>query len=183
LKRAAGTLLALALASCAAEDRMRSDWELQNAAWLAKQQDDAATIPLPPIPREQDLVEFRVDGAPSFRFFVAADTVSVSPEREGVIRYVLVAKSTDGARNVSYEALSCGAMEYRSYASAQGDVWRRHEVPWRPVAQRRAQRTLMTEFFCPRHVAIASGAEGVAALRSGRHPLVIDPNVPGAGGR
>lgn len=162
---------------------MRSDWEVRNAAWLAKQQDDAATIPLPPYPREADLIEFRVDGAPSFRFFVAAGSVSVSRERDGVIRYVLVARSSEGAENVSYEGLNCGAAEYRTYATGQQGAWRRHEVPWRPVLQRRAQRTLMNDFFCPRRVAIASAAEGVAALRSGRHPLVIDPNVTGAGGR
>lgn len=181
--RAALAVLAVGLAACAEHDRSRSDWEDQNAPWLAKVDDPAGTAPLPPYPRAEDLIEFPVEGVPAFRFYVAASSVAVSRERDGVIRYVLVARSSAGAENVSYEGLNCRSGEYRSYASGHSGAWRRQEAAWRPIAHRRAQRTLMHEFFCPRHVAIADAAEGVMALRRGRHPLVINPNPVGGGGR
>ena len=175
--------LAVALGACAQHDRSRSDWEDQNAPWLAKAGDDASTVALPPYPRAEDLIEFPVDGVPGFRFYVAANSVAVSRQRDGIIRYVLVARSSEGAESISYEGLNCRSAEYRSYAGGQAGAWRIQQVPWRPVAARKAQATLMREFFCPRHVAIADGAEGVMALRSGRHPLVINPNPVGGGGR
>jgi hypothetical protein len=170
------------LAACGGrEDRMRSDWEEANAARLAKES-DAAPVELPPAPGARELLRFRAGPASDFDFYVDPGSLSVSPD--GIVRYVLVARSPGGARNVSYEGISCRAAEYRLYATGRGDgAWQRDESPWRSIGSRApAQRVLMREYFCPRRIAIASAAEGEMALRRGGHPLA-DPPDPVSGSR
>jgi hypothetical protein len=56
-----------------------------------------------------------------FRFYIDGRTLSVDT-RDGVVRYTLVAESTSGARNVSFEGIRCtlkGA--YRIYGYGTGD--------------------------------------------------------------
>ena len=168
----AGLLL---LGACSTgTEHMRSDWEQENAARLAREGDDAARVPAPPYPRAQNLVEFTVPAVRDFRFYVDAASVSVN---EGVVRYVLVGRSAAGAENVVYEGLNCRATEYKLYAIGRGQGrWETQQAPWRPVGQRPAQRVLMADFFCPRRSSIANAEEGVRALRRGGHPLADAPN-------
>lgn len=117
-----------------------------------------------------------------FRLQVDPRSLTVTPE--GIVRYVLVARSPSGAQNVSYEAINCRSAEYRLYATGRADgAWQREESPWRSIGSRTlAQRVLMREYFCPRRIAIASAAEGEMALRRGGHPLA-DPPDPISGAR
>jgi hypothetical protein len=181
LTRALALASLLALAACSgAQDRHRSDWEDANAARLEKEGDAIAPVVLPPAPQADHLVEFTVDKIRDFRFYVDASTLTVN--RDGVVRYVLVARSQAGADNVTYEGLTCRSAEYRLYATGRpGGSWQEQRVPWRPVAMRAVQRTLMDDYFCPRRVLISSAAEAVMALRRGRHPLA-DP-APSTSGR
>jgi hypothetical protein len=168
-------MVLLLLGACSSgTEHMRSDWEQENAARLAREGDDATRVPAPPYPRTQDLVEFAVPAVPDFRFYVDASSLGVG---DGVVRYVLVGRSSAGAENVVYEGVSCRAAEYKLYAIGRGPGrWEAQQVPWRPVGQRPAQRVLMAEYFCPRRSSIASAAEGVTALRRGGHPLADAPN-------
>lgn len=178
--RAAALAAVVLLAACGPyEDRTRSDWEEANAARLAKEA-EGAPVELPPAPGRGDLLGFRAGPTSDFDFSVDARSLAVSG---GVVRYVLVARSPSGAQNVSFEAISCRAGEYRLYATGRPDGgWQRHESPWRSIGPRSvAQRVLMWEYFCPKRIAIASSAEGVMALRRGGHPLA-DPPDPVSGG-
>jgi hypothetical protein len=93
---------------------------------------------------------------------------------DGVVRYVLVARSSQGAQSVSFEGIRCSTSEYRIYATGTRDGgWTRSANPWREIALRSVQRwhnALRDEFFCPLGNPIRSAAEGVAALRRGEHP-------------
>jgi hypothetical protein len=157
---------------------MHSDWERENAARLAKEGDDARAA-LPPAPRPGDLVEFSAGPASSFRFHVDPATLHVNAD--GLVRYVLVARSGSGAENVAYEAINCRSYEYRLYATGRPDgSWQQVDLPWRPLGTRTpAQRVLAREYFCPKGISIANAAEGVMALRRGGHPLADQPN-PGS---
>lgn len=174
--KAAAALALLALAACSVDsERFRSDWEEQNAGKLAKER-DSGEIVVPPALRRGDLVEFKVSASSDFRFFVDASSVGVS--RDGMVRYVLLARSPAGAENVTYEAMNCRGSEYRVYAAGRPDgSWERLEVPWRALGPRaRAQGVLAAEYFCPSRIAAANAGEAVMALRRGGHPLADAPH-------
>ena len=168
--RLLATLLAgaLVLAQPAAFAQVKSDWEREQE----KRNWRDAEVLLPSYPRAGDLIEFAVSSAGAFRFFVDRASLSVSPD--GVIRFTLLARSPSGVDNVSYEGIRCATGEYRVYAIGHGDgSWSPRERPWQRIEPKRVKRwhhALQREYFCPRELPIVSAAEGVDALRRGRHP-------------
>jgi hypothetical protein len=127
----------------------------------------------PPYPRNTDLIEFQVSPPGDFRFFVDGATLNVS--KDGIVRYVVVARSAAGAENVSYEALRCSTAEYRIHAVGQpGERWGGRATPWRAVSAPPVQHwriALQREYFCPQREPIRDAAEGRRALRDGGHPF------------
>jgi hypothetical protein len=113
-----------------------------------------------------------VSAATSFEFYI--DGASLAVGEDGVVRYVLVARSAQGAESVSFEGMRCSTREVRIYAIGTGDGgWTRSAGPWRRIAPREIQRwhnALYNEYFCPLGNPIHSPREGVAALRRGGHP-------------
>jgi hypothetical protein len=112
----------------------------------------------------------------------------VSVDKDGVVAYTLVARSSAGAENVSYEGMRCASAEVRVYALGRDGAWMRSAGDWRPIAPRTVQRwhnALHREYFCPQGEAIASGEEGIDALRRGGHPFVrgLTDDIPRGGGR
>ena len=161
-----GFLVLLLVAGCSGTPET-SDWEREHAL---KQAPREADIVLPPFPARAGLIEFPVAEAGDLRFYVDGSTLAV--DREGIVRYVLVAQSPGGARNVSYEGLRCAAATHRVYATGRADgSWAESRATWRPVRDAaRWQATLYREFFCPQKVPIRSADEGVRALQAGGHP-------------
>ncbi len=165
-------VLCLVLAACAGDTPEQSDWERAQEA----QSWHENSVSLPPYPRASNLVALVVDAGPDFRFL--ADPASLSVGSDGVVRYVLVARSPEGAENVSFEGLRCRDGEFKIYATGRGDgTWLKAREPrWRPVEQRADSwhRTLANDYFCPRREPIRTVAEGVNALRRGGNPRAID---------
>jgi hypothetical protein len=140
-------------------------------------------VVLPPYPAKAQLLEFSVTPSNGFRFYI--DTRSLSVGKDGVVRYVLVARSDSGAENVTFEGLRCAQAEYRIYAvgrspasaSAAGDSkpeWAGRAAGWRPIAGERLQlwRTaLHREYFCAQNQPIRDAADGIRALERGGHPF------------
>ena len=160
-------LLILALAGCAASDK--SEWERQHEAQLPAAAAVAGVAP-PAYPRERDLIEFYVAATNDFRFFI--DSASISVLDKGEVRFTLVARSSAGAQNVTYEGMRCNSGEVRLYAIGQDGAWGGRASEWRPIQPRSVQRwhnALFREYFCPQREPIASAQEGVQALRSGGH--------------
>lgn len=164
----ASVALCLALVSCAQEPPLQSDWE--RAHQEQNRQED--TVALPPYPERANLVEFEVDAGPDFHFLVDATSLSVGSD--GIVHYVLVARSPEGVENDSFEGLRCRDGEYKIYATGRSDrTWSKARDPrWRPVEQSAGSwhRTLADDFFCPQRTPIRTAAEGVDALRQGRNP-------------
>jgi hypothetical protein len=134
-------------------------------------------VALPDYPRAAGLIEFAVPPG-SMRFFVDAPSVSVS-EKEGLVRYTLVARSPENAENVSYEAMSCLMGQYRVQAVGRLDrSWAGRGGEWRAIADN-WRRTLYREYFCPQNEAIRSAADGVRALQQGGHPFSRGFGAPG----
>ena len=129
-------------------------------------------VDTPPWPKGEDLIEFRPDmpGSP-FRYFIDAKNLSLD-HKDGIVRYTLVAESSTGARNVSFEGIRCtlkGA--YRVYAYGTGG----HFSPigpsdWLPIPHSGTESfrdDLWRNRFCvARETRPRSKKEILAALRS-----------------
>lgn len=173
--------LLLFLCACSSAPQIESDWEQQHAVQLAGEE----AVPVPPYPRNENLLPVYVSATTDFKYFVDGSTLTVSP-KERVIRYVLVARSPSGVDNVSYEAIRCPE-EYRVLAVGEGGgKWSGRANGWRPIVKGGAlgwPYALSRNYFCPHRDPIRTAAEGVDALRRGSHPSVfVDPNNRGGGG-
>jgi CNP1-like family len=160
-------LLALALAGCGAPP-IASDWERQQGPKLAE---DAASA-LPAFPEPRNLVGFHLLAPSEMRYFIDASSLSV---REGVVRYVMVARSPEGAQNVSFEALRCPG-EYRLLALGRADGgWSAQPGVWREIRRgmdRSVQYALARNYFCPHRIPVHTAREALEALRAGGHSLL-----------
>ncbi|HUQ73903.1 MAG TPA: CNP1-like family protein [Burkholderiales bacterium] len=160
-------LVALLLAGCGIRPPAEmSDWERENIDRRPVEDN----VALPPYPRAANLVEFTVSDPGGFRFFIDAATLAVG--KDAIVRYVLVARSAEGAQNVSYEGLRCASADHRVYALGRPDgTWAPARGDWRPLrAAGQRQVALYREYFCPQKQPIRDAAEGVRALRAGGHP-------------
>lgn len=158
----------LALAGCGANP-LSSDWERQQGPRLAAAEEP---VQLPAFPEPRNLVAFDLMAPSDMRYFVDSASLFV---KEGVVRYVVVARSPQGAENVSYEALRCPG-EYRLLALARADrSWLPQPGGWRVIPRgmdRSVQYALARNYFCPLRIPVSSAREAVEALRAGAHPLL-----------
>ena len=129
-----------------------------------------AAVQLPPYPKPENYLPFELNVTAPFAFFVDAKSISVAAD--GVVRYTVIAKSADGALNISYEGMRCAEREFRVYAfGSSGNTW--FEVrnsKWEPIrsATRNAQRAVLhSDYFCPMSGNIATAEQGVRALKMG----------------
>ena len=90
--------------------------------------------PPPPAFDAQKLVMFDVPTSLSLVYGIDPATVSIS-KSDSLVRYVVVATSSSGARNVIYEALRCSTGEFKTYARYSSDgKWNLVSSPqWRSV--------------------------------------------------
>ena len=161
-------LLALLLvAGCGTRPVEQSEWERENRKPALAE----AQVELPPYPVAARLIEFEQHPGADFRYFIDPQTLSV--DKDGVVRYVLVARSSGGVHNVTYEGLRCETAEHRYYAFGHADgTWSRSRSNWRSLQEGQPlQRVLYADYFCPQKVAILNVGEGVRALRDGGHPF------------
>lgn len=128
---------------------------------------------LPPYPADQNLLPFSVDAPSPFQFFV--DSKSISVDKDGVVRYTLVARSASGALNVSYEGIRCEPLERKLYAFGRSDkTWApARSAEWAPIPSRRnyaanQQAALADDFFCRAQGRVHNAEEAIAALKQRR---------------
>ena len=166
LARGFGALAVAALAAGCAHPRSIVD-DLDSKPWEAQQK------LLPPYPKDTGLIAF--DVAPTRPFAFLVDPASVSIADGGVVRFTLVARSSSGAMNVSYEAIRCETLERKVYAFGRSDgTWSKaRNTQWLPVdrAQVNPQMTLANDFFCTGR--IETPEDAVQALRRGNRPAFI----------
>ena len=108
-------------------------------------------VVLPAYPKEEDLLPFEIGPTQSLKFFLDAKSISISGQDE--VRYTLVAKSSTGALNISYEGLRCASKEYRrfAYADRKGEWTMSKSEAWRPInwySANRPRAVLWLDYFC-----------------------------------
>ncbi|MGC7404965.1 CNP1-like family protein [Pandoraea pneumonica] len=128
------TALAL-LAACSSTSQPVQDFDeylAQQEAEKGKWKEAEFTMPTT-APQDADLVAFPT--LPNSSLTYAIDTKSVQVTDDGVVRYVAVITSKEGARNVSFEGMHCSSFETRLYATGRPDgTWApARNSEWRPI--------------------------------------------------
>lgn len=164
-------LAGMLVADVAVADLRMREWEDPDVPKWAE-----GEAPLPAFPQEANLREFYVSEMTSHKFFIDASTLS--PGKDGVVRYVLVVRTRGGATNISFEGIRCETRELKIYASGRQDgTWAEvRKSEWRPIENKPVNRqhaALSRDLFCPNGVSIQTSAEGQDALRLGKHPQAI----------
>ena len=93
-----------------------------------------SAIPPPPAFDASKLVGLEV--SPNSLLAYGVDPASISiTQSDGVVRYVMVATSASGARNVMYEGIRCSTGEFKTYArySADGKWSMVSDPQWRSM--------------------------------------------------
>lgn len=80
-----------------------------------------ADTPPPPAFQLDKLVSVDVDARGSLRYGVDPATISIG--KDGVVRYVIVARSDSGAMTAMYEGLRCSTGEHKLYARYNDQRW------------------------------------------------------------
>lgn len=127
---------------------------------------------IPDFPKPENLIEFSVGPTERNRFFVDGSSIVIG--MDGIVRYVLVLKSSGGASNVSLEGIRCDTREYKLFAVGRSDgTWSKLPNPqWRLIENKlmnQYRATLNQEYLCPAGLA-RDVAEARAALRRGKRP-------------
>jgi hypothetical protein len=122
---------------------------------------------LPAKPLAADIVPFQVSGGTDYRFGIDAKSLSIGTD--GVYRYTLVATSSQGARNVSYEGIRCETGQKKIYAIGRSDgTWTKsRSAAWTPISDfgiNRQDAALLHEYFCPDGYAARTAREVFARM-------------------
>lgn len=112
--------LVLLLAVLATGGLARAQVYANDAEWKESE------VPPPPAFDVKKLVTFEVPRISSLVYGVDPASISISTS-DSLVRYVMVAISPTGARNVMYEALRCSTGEFKTYARYSSDG------KWSPV--------------------------------------------------
>lgn len=131
-------------------------------------------VKLPKMPDMTTLLPFDVSATATQTFSVAPDSLTVGAD--GVIRYVLVARSSSGALNISYEGLRCTSLEKKLYAFGLNDgSWSRsRNDQWVPISGNAANRrhaALAQDYFCDGSTVAGKAGDIVKRLKSGKTML------------
>ena len=89
---------------------------------------------VPPAPRFDlgRLLPIEVGGRFALDFSIDPATIVVTPD--GVVRYVVVARSARGAMNAFYEGIRCSSAEMKTYARYTDGAWHNVEKPeWQAI--------------------------------------------------
>jgi hypothetical protein len=127
-------------------------------------------VKYPPVPRDENLVQFDVGAASPHRFYI--DRPSLAIGSDGVVRYTLLTRTAGGARNVTYEGLRCQGRRHKYYAVGEADgTWTPARNPqWNRIEYQdldRQRRALLDTYFCLGGAPRRSTQEVLQRLRYG----------------
>lgn len=101
--------------------------------------------PVPPAPEfdQRRMLEIDMPRVYDLKYGVDPKTLAVTDD--GVVRYVIIAKSTGpgAAVNAFYDGVRCATGEIKTYARYSGDAWHPVENPeWQPLGQAKTRYSL-----------------------------------------
>lgn len=118
--------------------------------------------------QDPTLREIETDSTSRSRFLIDENSLAVG--NDGVVRYVMVARSGSGAESATLEGIRCETREWRTYATGRaGGQWANaRDVSWKPIvdnAYNRPRSVLAKEYFCDGTVPPADRDEVLRRLR------------------
>ncbi|MEI7614203.1 MAG: CNP1-like family protein [Betaproteobacteria bacterium] len=126
-------------------------------------------VQLPAFPEKENLIAFKVGAVVESLFFIDGKSIVIGSD--GVIRYVLVVVSSQGAQNISYEGMRCDTLERRFYASGRSDkTWSKaRNNQWVRIqgTSNNHHVELFNNNFCPNKIISPSAEEARRVLRQG----------------
>lgn len=157
----------LLLAACGSTRSLHNEDTLEQSASSARE------VALPAFPKQENLIEFYAGELTSNLFYI--DPLSLHVDKEGIVRYTMVVKTSGGATNISFEGIRCDTRQFRLFAIGRSDgIWSRARTSeWREIENKVVNRhhaALNRDYLCPGGSMIADAAEGIKALRRGRQP-------------
>lgn len=160
-----GILLLSTIGLACAQSQFEEDFEDENKPW------EEITVQLPPAPKAENLLPFYVGPTATQAF--AVDETSIKVGKDGVVRYVLISTSREGARNVSYEGIRCATFEKKIYALGQENgVWARsRRDKWEGIVRGAANRqhaALAQDYFCSNLTVAGSEKEMIRRIKTKR---------------
>jgi len=137
---------------------------------IAEVAPDSLDFPAPPNPA--NLREIYVSTEATNTYFIDQATLTLG--LDNVVRYVVVAQTSGGLRNVSFEGIRCENRAWRLYAIGRPDgSWVKPRMSeWRPIDNKTVNRyhaALTRDIFCPNGGVIRTTEEGQHALQRGKH--------------
>jgi hypothetical protein len=122
-------------------------------------------VVLPAPAQKNNLLSFYVSPTTTLDFAVDAKSVSVT--EEGIVRFVLVITSQNGASNISYEGIRCSTGERKLYAIGQtSGGW--------SVARRDAWDTIIDRGINRQHAALAKDYFCETGMVAGKAEVIVD---------
>lgn len=166
-------LLPLTLVSPAAAQW--AGWDYANDKEITPWAELEAKIPR--YPGDAGLLPFEAGPTSGHRFFIEPSSLSIG--EDGVVRYILVVRTSGGATNVSFEGMRCETREQKTYAIGQRDgVWTRARDPqWKRIEYKEFSRQhgiLYRDFLCRGKAPAASVREIVQLLKYPPRPAMND---------
>ena len=178
MKRLAALLIAAIAAGAVAQTRQPGQMHLPGGNPNYEEPEpiqELKEVEPPAFPKPENLREFYVGPVTANNYFIDASTLSVG--NDGIVRYVLIVRTSGGATNVSFEGINCKDLTWKHYATGRSDgTWgksRAARSEWRSFESQVVNRyhaALSRDFFCPAGTAISTADEGRNALRLGKHP-------------
>lgn len=167
-RRLAAALLGLASASLLAPAAHALNQPEEPPPWQEAEVKPPATF------STDAITTFVLDAQSSMRLGIDPKTLTIDPD--GVVRYVLVAKSSQGALNVLYEGIRCASAEVKVYARWDNvSSWNTSaKAEWEALAFRGTTRRAMQMArggVCEGKVPNGTPARILRALQSGNTDL------------
>lgn len=132
---------------------------------------------LPAFPKPENLVPVPIDVVKAFEFRIDASSIDIG--QDGVIRYTLVARSSSGSENISFEGIRCDTSERKLYAFGRANkTWAQaRTVGWMKYVGvgRSYQSELAAKFFCPDAVNVRNVAEALENMKKGGFVREFEP--------
>lgn len=130
-------------------------------------------VPEPPEFSVERLLRFEVNPNSPMVYAIDPQTLSISAE-DRVVRYVVVASSPSGVRNVFYEGIRCQTAQVKTYARHAEGRWVVAASPqWQEMVLRPSRHALALarQGACENAAPPASAADVLRNLRQGTVPV------------